>query len=105
MRYDKKTKDQVVKFVREFNEKNGRGGQSAAVKKWSLNPITVRSWLDKAGVATPGKKGKKRVRAAGKPPAAASRMNSRIASLRRMADLQEKIAVLQAEYDSLKATL
>ncbi|NLT70226.1 MAG: hypothetical protein GXX91_05975 [Verrucomicrobiaceae bacterium] len=59
-RYDQKTKDEVVAYVQQFNEENGRGGQTAAVNKWNLNPITVKSWLEKAGVATPGRGGKKK---------------------------------------------
>ena len=70
-RYDQKTKDEVVAYIQQYNEEKGRGGQSAAVNKWKLNPITVKSWLEKAGVETPGKGGKKK-RKAGRPAKAAS---------------------------------
>ena len=66
IRYEQKTKDEVVAYVKQFNDTKGRGGQTAAVKKWDLNPITVRSWLEKAGVETPGKGGKKK-RKPGRP--------------------------------------
>ena len=59
-KYDEKTKDEVVAFIRQYNQENGRGGQSAAVKKWNLNAVTVKSWLGKAGVETPGRGGKKK---------------------------------------------
>ena len=59
-RYDQKTKDEVVTFIVDYNAKNGRGGQSAAAKKWQLNPITIKSWMVKAGVATPGKTARKK---------------------------------------------
>ena len=48
-RYDQKTKDGVVAFIQKYNDENGRGGQSAAAKKYKLNPITVRAWMEKAG--------------------------------------------------------
>lgn len=69
-RYDQKTKDEVVAYIQQYNKDKGRGGQSAAVKKWKLNPITVKSWLEKAGVETPGKGGKKK-RKPGRPAKAA----------------------------------
>ena len=59
-RYDQKTKNEVVSFIKKYNKENGRGGQSAAVKKFSINPITIRSWMEKAGVALPGKKARKK---------------------------------------------
>ena len=65
-RYDQKTKDEVVAYIQQYNEEKGRGGQSAAVNKWKLNPITVKSWLERAGVETPGKGGKKK-RKPGRP--------------------------------------
>lgn len=74
-KYDDKTKEEVVAFIRQHNEEHGRGGQSAAVKKWNLNAVTVKSWLAKAGVETPGRGGKRKpagdkgsaAKAAGKP--------------------------------------
>jgi hypothetical protein len=66
-RYDQKTKDEVIAFIQSYNQEKGRGGQSAAVKKWDLNPVTVKSWLSKAGVETPGRGGKKKKAKAGKP--------------------------------------
>jgi len=108
-RYDQKTKDGVVAFIQKYNDENGRGGQSAAAKKYKLNPITVRAWMEKAGVATPSKSSKKKKKAGLKASAAPSRKasapKSTSAALKRMVKLQEQIEALQAEYDSLKSTL
>ena len=106
-RYDQKTKDEVVSFIKDYNEHNGRGGQSAAAKKWNLNPITVKAWLEKAGVPTPGKTAKK------KKNGVVARRNGKVAkngsnksdALRRMVEIQDKIEALQGEYDGLKARL
>ena len=101
-RYDQKPKDQVVAFIVDYNARNGRGGQSAAAKKWKLNPITVKAWMEKAGVASPGKAAKKKARlAAGK----SGRSGSASAALKRMIAIQEKIDVLRGEYDELKTQL
>lgn len=125
-RYDQKTKDEVVAFIQQYNEEKGRGGQSAAVNKWKLNPITVKSWLEKAGVETPGKGGKKK-RKAGRPAKAASAKAPKApraakaakapraakaesgdgvsSTLQRMMAIQSQIVALQNEYDKLKGKL
>lgn len=128
-RYDQKTKDEVVAFVQQYNDANGRGGQTAAVNKWDLNPITVKSWLEKAGVETPGRGGKKKGKP-GRPAKTASAKAPRVTraesgaetpraatsgsgsahdgvsdTLRRMIAIQSQISALQSEYDKLKARL
>ena len=125
-RYDQKTKDEVVAYIQQYNEEKGRGGQSAAVNKWKLNPITVKSWLEKAGVETPGKGGKKK-RKAGRPAKAASAKAPKApraakaakapraakadsgdgvsTTLQRMMAIQSQIVALQNEYEKLKGKL
>lgn len=128
-RYDQKTKDEVVAYIQQYNKDKGRGCQSAAVKKWKLNPITVKSWLEKAGVETPGKGGKKKrkpgrpakaavekapkiprtaktARAARVPRAAKAESGDGVSStLQRMMAIQSQIVALQNEYTKLKGKL
>ena len=128
-RYYQKTKDEVVAYIQQYNKDKGRGGQSAAVKKWKLNPITVKSWLEKAGVETPGKGGKKKrkpgrpakaavekapkiprtaktARAARVPSAAKAESGDGVSStLQRMMAIQSQIVALQNEYTKLKGKL
>jgi hypothetical protein len=117
-RYNQETKDEVIAFIQQYNEENGRGGQSAAVKKWNLNPVTVKSWLAKAGVETPGRGGRKKAKA-GRPKKVARK--ARAASprksvaapaagdletiLNRMVAVRQQIADLEKEYAQLKALL
>lgn len=101
-RYDQKQKDAVVEYIQNYNAKNGRGGQSAAVKKFSINPITVKSWLV---AAEGGAKPKKKSVARKQTRKTAKASNSSLAALQRMTAIQEQISTLQAEYDSLKKTL
>ena len=133
-RYDQKTKDEVIAFIQSYTEEKGRGGQSAAVKKWDLNPVTVKTWLSKAGVETPGRRGKKKGKAgkAGKavrsPKVAAAKSGRKpgrpskvagkpgrkpavvgvgdlAATLNRMVAIRSEIASLESEYARLKAIL
>ena len=55
MRYSDAQKNEVVSFVVQYNSKNGRGGQSAAAKKFKVTPLTISAWLKAAGVAKAGK--------------------------------------------------
>ena len=101
VRYNQKTKDEVVKFIQDYNSKNGRGGQSAAAKKYKITPITISSWLKKAGVKTGGKKRRATRKAGRKPRAAASAGGSKSKVLNRMVKIQSQIEALQSEYDAL----
>jgi transposase-like protein len=56
VRYTPEQKKEIVDFVQQYNEANGRGGQSAAVSKFKVTPITIGAWLKAAGVSK--KKGK-----------------------------------------------
>lgn len=114
VRYDQKKKDEVVAFVENHNAKNGRGGQTAAVKKFKISPITIGSWLEKAGSksvgkkkrATAKKKGVRKAAASAAPAAPAATAGGSVsAMLKRMVSIQEEIASLQGEFAELKNQL
>ncbi|MEY5012770.1 MAG: hypothetical protein RLY69_485 [Verrucomicrobiota bacterium] len=56
VRYTPEQKKEIVDFVKQYNEAKGRGGQSAAVSKFKVTPISIGAWLKAAGVSS--KKGK-----------------------------------------------
>jgi hypothetical protein len=117
-KYDQSTKDEVVAFVTQYNADNGRGGQAAAAKKWDINPITVTSWLNKAGAKPGRKKSKKAAAAKGKRAYAPRKTSGKKAGrrpraaiggpsdiLQRMIAIQNEVASLKAEYEKLKGSL
>lgn len=132
-RYDESFKEEVVNYVKKYNEEHGRGGQSAAAKKFApITGLTIRAWLDKAGVETPGKGGRKRAKAssaagAGKAKAAGKKAAAKKTSsarggrskkqqeapsgsdlqdtLTRLVEVRNKIVELEAEYQELKELL
>lgn len=61
VRYSDAQKKQVVDFVVQYNSKNGRGGQSAASKKFKITPLTIAVWIKSVGVPTAAKKASKKV--------------------------------------------
>ncbi|MCG8600706.1 MAG: hypothetical protein MI807_11230 [Verrucomicrobiales bacterium] len=100
-RYDNKTKLKVVSFIRDYNTRNGRGGQSAAAKKFNINPITLRKWLEQSGELKTARTERRRKLHSRKRAIP----GSNIGILKRMAAIQDQLATLQAEYDQLKLML
>jgi hypothetical protein len=47
-RYTLQEKAEVLEFVDRFNAEHGRGGQTAATKKFQLSPLSISSWRKQA---------------------------------------------------------
>jgi len=60
IRYTDAQKKEVVDFVAQYNSNKGRGGQSAAAKKYKVTPLTIAAWIKAFGA----KKAKKAAPAA-----------------------------------------
>ena len=60
-RYTPEQKQEVIDFVNQYNADNGRGGQSAAARKFNISQLTISAWLKKSGkkAAKPAKKAAK----------------------------------------------
>jgi len=60
-RYSEEEKAEILKFINEVNSDKGRGGQSAASKKYGISQLTLSSWMKKASNpgAPKGKPGRK----------------------------------------------
>ena len=96
-RYSDKEKAQVLSFVEKTNAEKGRGGITAASKKFGITPLTISNWMKKTGITS--------VRGARSKTDFA-------ANLRRLADVHESISKkevellkLQREYAALKKKL
>ena len=48
-RYTEEQKAEILAFIEKFNADNGRGGQTAAVKKFKVTPVTLSAWNKKTG--------------------------------------------------------
>ena len=117
-RYSSEEKQDIVDFVHSFNSENGRGGQSAASKKFGISQLTVASWLKNAGAtsapaAAPAKRGPKPGKAAAAKSAAVSGksggINGKLTALLALGTEIEKaenaLSQLKAKFASLKASL
>lgn len=66
VRYSDAQKQEIVNFVSQYNSEKGRGGQSAAAKKYNVTPLTIAAWLKASG-------GKTKAKAKAKTPAKAAK--------------------------------
>ncbi len=69
VRYSDAQKKEVVDFVAQYNSSNGRGGQSAAAKKFKVTPLTISAWIKSLGGASKKVKKAKAVKAPKAPKA------------------------------------
>ena len=86
-RYTDNEKAQVVAFVEKTNAEHGRGGITAASKKFGITPLSISNWMKKTGDSS--------VRSARSKVHFAS-------NLRRLADIHESISKKEAELLSLQ---
>ncbi len=56
VRYSDVQKKEIVEFVLGYNKSNGRGGQSAAAKKYLVSPLTIAGWLQASELKAPVEK-------------------------------------------------
>ncbi len=120
-RYTPEQKKAVTDFVVSYNEENGRGGSSTAVKKFGVSPLTVIAWLKAAGVTGSTNKAKKITKAgAVKAPKGVKQAKSlgaktsggfsaKLSSLLTLSGQIDKVEAellnLKAQFSSLKASL
>lgn len=99
-RYTDKEKSEILAFVDKVNAEKGRGGQSAAAKKYKISQLTISSWL-KSGIGSgPVAKGN---------GGAKGGISSKLAKLATLASQIEKtekeLGKLQAQFEALKKSL
>jgi hypothetical protein len=105
-RYSPEEKQDIISFVQKFNEdNNGRGGQSAASKKYGISQLSVSSWLKSAGSAAPvtGARRGRKPGSLNKPKGFTSSGGSYSAKLGELSSLANQIDKAQADLDKLKA--
>jgi len=56
VRYDSSQKKEILKFIEDYNQNNGRGGQSAAAAQYGVSVLTLINWQKGSSVSKPKKK-------------------------------------------------
>jgi transposase-like protein len=104
-RYSAAEKKRVVAFVNQVNSDKGRGGVSAAARKFGASPLSISKWVkDGGGSAKPvaAKRGR------GRRPAAGSRNKvlEELTSLNKTIEQRRRdLEALEARFEKLKQSL
>ncbi len=99
-RYTAKEKADIIAFVDKVNAEKGRGGQSAASKKYKISPLTISSWIRAgAGGATLATGGAAVAGPIGKKLSKLQALHDQIAKA------EKDLAKLKAQFNSLKSAL
>lgn len=95
-RYSDAEKQKIIALVEKVNAEKGRGGVSAASKKYKVSPLTISNWIKGAGSA------------AAKPKRAGAGGGTwqRMVALKADIDIMErKLAAKKAEFSKLAKKL
>ncbi|MFW6253430.1 MAG: hypothetical protein ACOC41_00725 [Chitinivibrionales bacterium] len=106
----------ALEFIAKYNaEHGGRGGITAAAKKYKVHPITVGKWVKEEGLpevaategAAPKAAKKSRRKAAPAPTASAASVDKKsvMGKIEEIQDLESHIAGLQAQVAEIKAEI
>jgi transposase-like protein len=101
-RYTDQEKQEIVSFVARHNEENGRGGQSAAGKKFGVSALSISTWIKKFGSSSPSPKPTAAAKRSGKPSVIDL---AKSAILEKMMEISGEIEELQSEFAELKSQL
>lgn len=97
-RYTDAEKADVLNFVDQVNSERGRGGQSAASKKFGISQLTIMAWRKAGGAVSPSK---------GK--ATRSGIDSKLSALTKLhgeiAAAEKSLQKLRSKFDALKKGL
>jgi transposase-like protein len=97
VRYSDAQKKEVIDFVAEYNSAKGRGGQSAAAKKFKITPLTVAAWLKASGKKAKGSASKGK---AAKAPAATKRTGVSKRGVRYSSQQKAEVVNFVKEYNA-----
>ena len=100
-RYTLQEKADVLDFVDRYNAEHGRGGQTAATKKFQLSPLSISSWRKQAlrngGISTY------------RPVSGAQPVGRALAQMQelheRIVEQERSLQRLKAQFAALKASL
>lgn len=102
-RYSEKEKAEILAYVDKVNGEKGRGGQSAAAKKYKISQLTISSWIKGSG-AVGGKGGANG--ALGSKLAKLSTLANQIDKAEKELEKAEKeLSKLRSQFESLKGSL
>ena len=96
-RYTVKEKEDILRYVEGVNSKQGRGGQTAAVKKFGISALTISTWMRSHANGSGGLKTS--AKGVGGVLAKLGALHAEIAAK------EKQLAAMQAEFAKLKSSI
>ncbi len=98
-RYTRSEKEEILAYVAKVNEEKGRGGQTAASKKFKISPLTISGW------ARHGAGGSLNGSAAISSRPIGGKLRKLQELHHQMAGVEKELGLLRARFNALKASL
>ena len=95
VRYSDAQKKEIVDYVIQYNSSKGRGGQSAASKKFKVTPLTISAWIKASG-----NKAKAAPKAAAKPVKAPKSASQSKKGVRYTAEQKQEVVDFVTAYNA-----
>lgn len=103
-RYTAKEKADIIAFVDKVNSEKGRGGQSAASKKYKISPLTISSWIRSGAGSSSG--APLSLKGLGAVSGPIGKKLSKLQDLHdQIARAEKELSKLKSQFDSLKGSL
>jgi len=108
-RYSDAEKKRIVKFARDHDAANGRGGRSAAVRKFGVSALSLGTWMS-GGADPKAPRGKARKadgksKAAGGPKSLEGKLAELVELAGRIRAAESALDAKRVRFDRLKASL
>lgn len=102
-RYSEEEKANIIAHVEKVNSSQGRGGQTAASKKFGISMLTLSNWMKKSPGAA--QRGKAESKSKSKPGSVNGAL-ARLATLHSQIEAKEKeISKLRQQFEVVKRSL
>lgn len=97
-RYTEAEKKEILSYVEKVNAEKGRGGQSAAAKKFGISQLTIASWLKSASGLPAGVRGSAKGGINGK-------LSAMLALGTEIERSEKELAKMKVKFNALKESL
>jgi len=105
-RYTQAEKADILAYVDQVNAEKGRGGQSAASKKFKISPLTISSWI-RSGVG--GASGASGLTVSASAASVSGPIGKKLAKLQALHDqimrAERDLSKMKAQFTALKSSL
>jgi transposase-like protein len=102
-RYTQAEKADILAYVDQVNAQKGRGGQSAASKKFKISPLTISSWI-RSGVG-----GASGLTVSASTASVSGPIGKKLAKLQALHDqisrMEKELSRMKVQFNALKSAL